>query len=65
MWRMAGCLVLTLITLMSDHFQAMREKMVEFQIEMRGVKDPVVLRRHAESAETSFPARLTKGFCLR
>jgi protein-L-isoaspartate(D-aspartate) O-methyltransferase len=28
---------------MSDRFPAMREKMVEFQIEMRGVKDPVVL----------------------
>lgn len=44
MWRMASCLVLSLITLMSDRYQAMREKMVEFQIELRGVKDPVVLR---------------------
>ena len=43
MWRMAGFLVMGLITLMSDRYQAMREKMVEFQIEMRGVKDPVVL----------------------
>ena len=32
-----------MITLMSDRDQEMREKMVEFQIEMRGVKDPVVL----------------------
>jgi protein-L-isoaspartate(D-aspartate) O-methyltransferase len=33
-----------LMTLMSDNYQAMREKMVEFQIQLRGVKDPVVLR---------------------
>ena len=34
---------LGLIALMLDHYQTMRQKMVEFQIEMRGVKDPVVL----------------------
>ena len=28
---------------MSDRYQVMREEMVEFQIEMRGVKDPAVL----------------------
>jgi len=44
MWRMAGFLILGFITLASDRYQAMREKMVQFQIEMRGVKDPVVLR---------------------
>ena len=44
MWRMAGLLILGLITMTSDRYQAMREKMVQSQIEMRGVKDPVVLR---------------------
>jgi protein-L-isoaspartate(D-aspartate) O-methyltransferase len=43
MWRIAGFLVMGMITLMSDRYQEMREKMVELQIEMRGVKDPLVL----------------------
>ena len=43
MRRIAGFLIMGLITLMSAGYQEMREKMVEYQIEMRGVKDPVVL----------------------
>lgn len=44
MWRIAGFISMGLIALMSDRSQVMREKMVEFQIEMRGVKDPLVLQ---------------------
>ena len=44
MWRIAGFIFMSLMILMSDRSQVMREKMVEFQIEMRGVKDPLVLR---------------------
>ncbi|MFN8007796.1 MAG: protein-L-isoaspartate(D-aspartate) O-methyltransferase [Terriglobia bacterium] len=48
MRRVAGCLMLGLLALGSDPYQAMREKMVEYQIEMRGVKDPAVLRAMRE-----------------